>query len=200
MTGERTVGGAAPLSAMVEAQTLFELGRMREAADLFGQIARWPTGDQPRSVQATIRVQALSMMAASLHASGDTTRLALIADSLEHDGQNTAMFRPRDQHHFVRGLLFQARGEEDAAVAELQKALSVAASDFARANLVLADIHMRHNRPEAAVAVLRPAVRGWFLETTNLHVTLTEVRERLARAYDALGMRDSAAVHRRRVT
>jgi lipopolysaccharide biosynthesis regulator YciM len=109
------------------------------------------------------------------------------------------MFRPRDQHHFVRGLLYRSRGDDDAAVAELEKALSVAASDFGRANLVLADIHMEHGRAAQAIAVLRPAARGWFLETTNLHISLTEMHERLAKAHEAAGMPDSASLHWRRV-
>jgi hypothetical protein len=184
---------------LVEAQTLFELGRLREATALFGQVARWRASGNLASVQATLRVQALSMMAASLHAAGDTGDLGALADSLEQEGQRSSFFRPRDQHHFVRGLLHEARGDDLAAVLELEKALGVAASDFGRANVALADIHMKHNRPAAAIAVLRPASRGWFLETTNLHITLTEVHERLARAYDAAGMRDSATVHWQRV-
>jgi tetratricopeptide (TPR) repeat protein/predicted Ser/Thr protein kinase len=197
-TGGQTAGGA-PLSALVEAQTLFELGRLREATALFGQVARWRASGNLASVQATLRVQALSMMAASLHAAGDTGDLGALADSLEQEGQRSSFFRPRDQHHFVRGLLHEARGDDLAAVGELEKALGVAASDFGRANVALADIHMKHNRPAAAIAALRPASRGWFLETTNLHITLTEVHERLARAYDAAGMRDSATVHWQRV-
>ena len=54
----------------------------------------------------------------------------------------------------------------------------------------------REGKTARVLSALRPAVRGWFLETTNLHVTLSEVHERMARAFDASGMRDSAAVHR----
>jgi hypothetical protein len=184
---------------MVEAQTLLELGRFREAAAMFAQVARRRGSGQPASVQATLRVQALSMMAASLRAAGDTTLLAALADSLERIGANTSMFRPRDQHHFVRGLLHEARGDDSAAVEEFRQGLSVPGSDFSRLNLALADIYLRQNRPRDAIAVLRPAARGWFLETTNLHSSLTEVHERLAQAYDAAGAHDSARVHWARV-
>jgi tetratricopeptide (TPR) repeat protein len=200
ISGERMVAGAVPPSAMFEAQVLLELGQPREAAALFGAIGRWPATGQSASVQATQRVQALSMMAASLHAAGDTGGLAVLADSLERDGKRSLMFRPRDQHHFVRGLLLEARGDDDAAIAEFGRALSVAASDFGRANLALATLHLKHNRPEKAIAVLQPAVRGWFLESTNLHVSLTELHESLAQAHEAAGARDSAAVHWQRVT
>ena len=198
-TAGRTVDGAAPLSAMVEAQMLFELGRFREAADVFGQVGRWRPNAQATSVQATLRTQALSMMAASLHAAGDTSRLMALADSLEREGERTSMFRPRDQHHFVRGLLHEAEGNAVAAVDEFERALSVPASDFSRVNLALADIHLREDRSREAIAVLRPATRGWFLETTNLHSSLTEVHEHLAEAYETAGAHDSAAVHWERV-
>jgi tetratricopeptide (TPR) repeat protein len=195
VAGERAPGDAAPPSALVEAQTLFELGRLREASALFDSIARWPATGQPASVQATIRVQALTMMAVSLHAAGDTGRLALLADSLERDGQRAFMFRPRDQHHFVRGLLHVARGDDAEAIRAFERALDSVASDFGRANMELAGIFLRHNRPREAIAVLRPAARGWFLETTNLHIALTEVHERLAQAHEMAGAPDSAAAH-----
>jgi tetratricopeptide (TPR) repeat protein len=197
--GERAFGGAAPPSALVEAQTLFELGRLREARALFDSIARWPATGQPASVQATFRVQALTMLAVSLHAAGDTGRLAALADSLERDGQRAFMFRPRDQHHFVRGLLHAARGNDAEAIRAFERALGSVTSDFSRANMELAGIYLRQNRPREAIAVLRPAARGWFLETTNLHISLTEVHERLAEAHEMAGALDSAAMHWRRV-
>jgi tetratricopeptide (TPR) repeat protein len=183
---------------LVEAQVLFELGRLREATALFDSIARWPSPGQPPSVQATLRVQALSMVAASLHAAGDTGRLALLSDSIEREGRLALMFRPRDQHHFVRGLLHEARGNDAEAIRAFERAIGNVTSDFGRANLELAGIHMKANRPREAIAALRPAARGWFLETTNLHITLTEVHEQLALAHQLAGATDSAAVHRRR--
>jgi tetratricopeptide (TPR) repeat protein len=200
MAGERGLRSAAPPSALVEAQTLFDLGRLREASALFDSIARWPAKGQPASVQAMFRVQALTMMAVSLHAAGDTGRLAVLADSLERDGQRAFMFRPRHQHHFVRGLLHVARGNDDEAIVAFERALQSARSDFGRANMELASIYLRQNRPREAIAVLRPASRGWFLETSNLHISLTEVHERLAQAYDMAGAPDSSAAHWKRVS
>ena len=199
MAGERASGGAAPPSALVEAQTLLELGRLREASALFDSIGRWPGTGQPASVQTTFRIQALTMMAVSLHAAGDTGRLAALADSLERDGERAFTHRPRDQHHFVRGLLHAARGSDADAINSLERALSNVKSDFGRANMELAAIYLRHNRARDAIAILRPASRGWFLETTNLHITLAEVHELLARAHEMAGAPDSAAVHWKRV-
>ena len=193
--GERASGGAVPPSALVEAQSLFDLERWREASALFDSIARWPAPGQPASVQATFRVQALTMLAASLHASGDTGGLATLADSLERDGQRAFMFRPRDQHHFVRGLLFAARGNDLDAIAAFESALGNVRSDFGRANVALARLYLRQQRTNDAIAILRPAARGWFLETTNLHITLAEVHEKLAEAHELAGNADSAAFH-----
>lgn len=199
VSGEQRVAGAAPPSALVEAQTLLELGRVREAGALFDSIAHWPASGQPRSVQATLSIQARTMEAASRSAANDTARLANLADELERDGMEVLMFRPRDQHHFVRGLLYSARGDDSASVASFERALAHVASDFARANMDLAAAFLRQNRPRDAIHVLVPAARGWFLESTNLHVTLTEVHQRLAQAFEAAGQRDSAAMHWRRV-
>jgi serine/threonine protein kinase/tetratricopeptide (TPR) repeat protein len=198
-TGDPIVGDAAPPSALLEAQVLFDLGRYRDAQALFDSIARWPAQGQPPSVQATFRVTAVTMSAASRHASGDTTRLAELADSLERDGALAFMFRPRDQHLYVRGLLLAARGDDDASIRSLQAGLRSATTDFGRVNLELARLFLRGGRPADAVQVLRPLVRGWFMESTNLHNTLTEVHEMLGQAWDQAGVPDSAAVHWRRV-
>jgi hypothetical protein len=109
------------------------------------------------------------------------------------------MFRPRDQHHFVRGLLFAARGDDDAAIGAFARSIRHAGTDFGRANMQLAALHLRRGRARTAVDVLRPAARGWFLETSNLHVSFTEVHEMLALAWEQAGEPDSAAVHWARV-
>lgn len=194
-SGDRVLGGAAPPSAMVQAQTLFDMGRMRAASALFDSISRWPATGQPPSVQATFRVLALSMSAASLHAAGDTSRLAALADTVEGDGRRVLLSRPQDQHHFVRGLLQAMRRNGPAAIDAFRSALKHVTIDFGRANMELAGLYLQENRPGDAIAALRPASRGWFIETTNLHLTLTEVHERLAQAHEQAGAPDSAAAH-----
>ncbi len=198
-TGEPARGAAAPPSALVEAQMLFELGRLGQAGALFDSIARWPAPGQPVSVRATQRVQAVSMVAATRYAAGDTALLGELADSLERDGERAVMFQPHDQHHYVRGLLFVARGDDDEAVAAFRRGLASTATDFGRTNRELALVLLRRGRPEEAARALDPAAHGYFLETTNLHVSLTEIHELLAEAWDAAGVPDSAAVHWARV-
>jgi tetratricopeptide (TPR) repeat protein len=197
--GDEAVAGSAPPSALLEAQVLLELGRFPAAEALFDSIARWPAQGQPPSVQATFRVMAVTMVAATRHAAGDTTRLAALADSLEKDGARAFMFRPRDQHLYVRGLLLAERGLEGQAIETLRRSLRATTTDFGRVNLELASLLLRAGRALEAVDVLRPLERGWFMESTNLHSSLTEVHEMLGRAWDAAGVPDSAAVHWKRV-
>jgi hypothetical protein len=67
---------------------------------------------------------------------------------------------------------------------------------FTRINYELARALMRRGRPRDAAAVLQPAVRG-PLESSNLYVTHAELRELLARAWDAAGVADSAVANYR---
>jgi hypothetical protein len=69
---------------------------------------------------------------------------------------------------------------------------------FTRINYELARALMRVGRARDAVTILQPAVRG-PLESSNLYVTHTELRELLARAWDLAGVADSAVAHYRLV-
>ncbi|MGH7554895.1 MAG: hypothetical protein ACREMQ_17990, partial [Longimicrobiales bacterium] len=73
-----------------------------------------------------------------------------------------------------------------------------APAGYTRTNYELARALLRLGRPAEAAAALQPAVRG-PLEGSNLYVTLTELRELLAQAWDAAGEPDSAIVHHRAV-
>ena len=48
------------------------------------------------------------------------------------------------------------------------------------------------HRPDEAIAILRPAIRGG-VDGSNTYVTHTELRFALAHAYEGAGQRDSAA-------
>jgi len=67
-----------------------------------------------------------------------------------------------------------------------------------RTNYELAKLHLRHDRPRDAVAVVRPALRG-SIEASNFFLMRTEVHDLLARAWESAGERDSAAAHYREV-
>jgi predicted Zn-dependent protease len=84
-------------------------------------------------------------------------------------------------------------------VAEFRQAIHSATLGFTRVNLELARALLRLRRPREAVAILQPALRG-DIDASNLYVTRTELHELLAKAFDLLAQRDSAAAHYRAVS
>src|SRR6185369_3077701 len=114
---------AAPQEAFGEAELLFELGRFRASAALFDSVGRWVVGDESPSALAHVRSWALTHSSRALAAAGDTAELAARADSIQADGLRTGDGRDRLLHHYVRGLLLAARGQDAAAVAEYQQAV-----------------------------------------------------------------------------
>jgi tetratricopeptide (TPR) repeat protein len=181
-----------------EAQVLLEMGRAREAAQRFDSVASTPLStDSPGSI-ARHWSWNLTHRATALAAAGDTSALAMLADTIEAWGRSSSYGRDQRLHHHVRGLLLAARGEPEAAAAEYRRALYSTTYGYTRTNLELARALLDLDRPLEAVAVLEPALRG-SLEASNLYVTRTEVHELLGRAWDAAGEPDRAAAHYRRV-
>jgi tetratricopeptide (TPR) repeat protein len=197
---EQSQGGAAPFSAIPHAQVLFEMGRYRAAVALFDSIARWRPSGQPPSVAAMNRSLVLSQSATALAALGDTGRLATLAADVERVGATTSLARSHVQHHYVRGLLLAARGLDAQATDAFRSALSVSKSDDSRTNYELAKSLLRRGQSREAIVTLEQGVRGTLLETGNFRVTLAEVHELLARAWEAAGRPDSAMRHLRYVT
>ncbi|HWA59086.1 MAG TPA: BTAD domain-containing putative transcriptional regulator [Gemmatimonadales bacterium] len=193
-----TPRGAAPLSAYLEGQVLFEMGRFREAAALFDSIGRARVPFEDPSSGARTRVWASTHMATALAAAGDTTRLAALADSMQQQGQMSGLERDRRLHHYVRGLLFAARRRDDEAVGEFREAITSRNSGYARVSYEMGRALLRLHRPEEAVAALQPATRSIF-EGAALYLTHTDAHELLAQAWEAAGNRDSAAAHYRLV-
>ena len=70
--------------------------------------------------------------------------------------------RDRRLHHYVRGLLLAARGDDSGAISELTSAVYSLTVGFTRVNYVLARVYLHAHRPRDAVAVLQPAV-AFFL-------------------------------------
>jgi predicted Zn-dependent protease len=177
-----------------EAQVLLESGKPAMAAILFDSIAQQPrVGDAP-SQQARGTAWMLTQSLGARIAAGDTASVAKLVDSLRALGERSGFGRDRLLHRYVRGLLFAARGDDDAAITELKAAIFAPTTGFTRTNFELARVYLRANRPRDAIAVLQPALRG-SLDASNLYVSRTELHERLAQAWDAVGNADSAAVH-----
>jgi predicted Zn-dependent protease len=102
--------------------------------------------------------------------------------------------RDRRLHHYVRGLLLASRGDDAGAIAELKASIYSVNLGYTRANYELAQIYLRDKRPRDAIAILQPVLRG-TLEASNLYLNRADVHELLAQAWDAAGVRDSAAAH-----
>jgi tetratricopeptide (TPR) repeat protein len=188
--------GAAPSTAYMQGQVLFEQGKFRPAAALFDSISRLRIAEEDSSAAARNQIWTWTHMATALAALGDTARLAGVADTLQRLGRVSALGRDRRLHHYVRGLLFRARGQLEPAVAEFRAAMLSPNMGYSRINLELGAALVQLGRPAEAVPVLQSALRGSF-EGSNLYVTHTELHDLLARAFEAAGQADSAAYHYR---
>lgn len=194
---EESQRGAAPPTASQEAQVLLEAGRPRESAALFDSVSRWVNPSLGDAHRARARAWAMTHAAAGLVAAADTVGLIGRADTLRALGRQTGNGLHQRLHHHVRGLLFAARGDDEAAVTELRQAVYSLTGGYTRTNLELASALLRRGRATDAVVVLQPSLRSG-LEASGLYVTRTELHELLARAWEAVGTpaaRDSAAAH-----
>jgi tetratricopeptide (TPR) repeat protein len=115
-------------------------------------------------------------------------------DTIEALGRTSLSGRNRRMHHYLRGRLLEARGQREAAIAELRRAMWSWGFGYTRINATLADLLMKQGRPREAISLLQPALRG-PIEASNYYMSRTEIHEALAKAWDAVGGRDSAIVH-----
>lgn len=186
--------------AYAQAATLFDLGHYQEAAALFDSAAsdRWrPKSDLLRETPSRLarhRVWGLTLVSTARSAAGDTAPLPALADTIEVLGRSSGYWRDRLLHHYVRGLVFEARADTAAAIAEWRSALRHQSEEYSRVNLALAHALLARARPADAVLVLGPPLRA-SLESVNYYATHAELHEALAQSFDAAGQHDSAAAH-----
>jgi tetratricopeptide (TPR) repeat protein len=185
--------GGLPINVL-EAQTLLEMGRPREAAILFDSLSRQHNPGDVASQLSRATVWNLAHVASARFAAGDTATLQRLADSVRALGEESGYGRDRRLHHYVRGLLFTARHDDAAAIAELRSAIYSINAGYTRINYELARVYLHAQRPREAIAVLQPTLRG-DLEASNLYLNRTEIHELLAQAWDAAGVKDSAVAH-----
>lgn len=195
---EPTPPGSAPTSAYLEAQLLFDLGQYQASAALFDSIAKSTSGFEDPSALARNRVWAWTHMADALASMGDTIRLSALADSVRILAEASGYARDTRMHYHIRGLLLASRGFSFEAAQAFEKAMTSPSDGFSRTNYELAGTWLRLKRPKDAIPTLQAAIRGSF-EGGNLYVTRTDLQERLAEAWDAAGVKDSAAEHYRQV-
>jgi predicted Zn-dependent protease len=136
----------------------------------------------------------LAQAGGARRSSGDTATLGRLADSIRVLGAESIYGRDQRLHHYIRGLLLAARSDDAGAISELKSGIYSLTEGYTRTNYELARVYLRDRRPHDAIAVLQPALRG-TLEASNLYLNRTEIHELLAQAWDAAGVRDSAAAH-----
>jgi predicted Zn-dependent protease len=182
---------------------LFERHDYRNAAAQYERIARtlvssWPNDPlaDAKSIMARNRSWMLTHAANAYAYAGDTNSVKRLADSVEAWGRLSAYGRDQRLHLHLRGLLAAARGNHQEAISLYRKALYSLPEGYTRTNLELGRELITVGRPAEAVLVLRPALHG-PIQASNLYVTLTEIHEQLAIAFQRAARRDSAAFHYR---
>jgi DNA-binding SARP family transcriptional activator len=181
---------------IAEAQVAFEQRRFRDAANLFESLAALPPLPSPIEPSSVARHRSwfLTHAGTAWASAGDTIRLAQLADEVEGSARLSAYGRDWKLPHYLRGLLWNARGDHVQAFREFHRAIWSATDGYTRANLELARASIGAGRmPEAAV-LLQAALRG-PIEASNFYVTRTELHELLARTYESMGLADSAIAH-----
>ena len=186
--------GTAPL---LRAIVLMEAGRPLAAAAVFDSMRqRWVLSDTSIGQAARQHTWMLTHEVTGFAAAGDTARVALLVDTLQRVGARSGYARDQRMYHYARGLLWDARHRPADAVAEYRQALTSPTFGYTRINYLLAQDLVATGQPRDAIPLLGAAIRGG-LEASNLYVTHTELHELLARAYEAAGQRDSAAIEYR---
>ena len=115
------------------------------------------------------------------------------------EGKNWASGLARDRrlHFYVRGLIAQARGRPEDAIAAFRSAVVSRNLGYIRIPYELSGVLLAAGRAKEAVPVLQAGLRSGF-EGVSLFLTHTELDYRLAQAFEVAGQPDSAAVHYRR--
>ncbi|HKV52488.1 MAG TPA: hypothetical protein VJO52_14940, partial [Gemmatimonadaceae bacterium] len=186
----------AELAGIALAQVMFEQGHYLDAAGIFDSLATilpTPAPNAPGSM-ARQRSWMLTHAGTAWAASGDTVHLGRMADSVEGSARLSSYGRDWSLPHYLRGLLWKARGDSQRSLRELSRSIYSPSEGYSRANFELARAWLGAGQPRAAVAVLAPALRG-PIEASGYYLTRTEIHELLAQSFEAAGQADSAAAH-----
>jgi tetratricopeptide (TPR) repeat protein len=193
---EDSLGNAFTTSARHEAVALMATAP-RAAAALFDSIAARPIvrAEFPAR-NARHRAWMLTHVATALAAAGDTLRLASLADTVQRVGALSDYGRDQRLHHYVRALLWEARGDTARALADLLQARYSPTETYFGARLARAQL--ARGMVREAVSAAEGALRG-PLDSQNQYEPRTELHAVLADAYTRLGDPARAARHHRMV-
>lgn len=188
-----------PAEGMMQAALAMESGRPFEAARQFRDIAASTLGQgHTPGFKARFATWVLTLAGTALAAAGDTAGVRRMADSTERLGKASNFGRDPRLHHVLRGLVLQREGRHAEAVEAFRQAVFSTTDGYTRINLEMARSLMALGRPNEAIAILQPALRGG-VDGSNSYVTHTELHEALAHAFERAGQADSAAAHYRAV-
>ena len=186
------------ISHAAEAQVLLEMGRYRDAANIFTETAAYRFAGEPPGRIARQCAWMLTHAGSALAAAGDTIAVAALADSVEACGARSGFGRDRRLQYYLRGLLWVARDRPDSAVVAFERATLSETQGFSRLQLERARALLALGRAREAIPVLRHPLEG-TLQAGNFYATSTELQDLLSRAYELAGEPDSAAVYDRAV-
>lgn len=176
-----------------------DMGRWSEAARLYREIAPRPArADEVPGHVARVSAWMLTLAGMASAMAGDSGAARRLADTVETLGRVSSFGRDARLSHFLRGVLLQQQGRHREAVEAFQRSIFSTTDGLTRTNLLMARSLLALGRAPEAIAILQPALRGG-VDGSNTHVTHTELREELARAFEMAGQRDSAAFYYRAV-
>ena len=172
-----------------------ESGRLSEAVTWFRRTPpRTPNASLPSGLAARGFAFSRTILADLRFSAGDTVGLWALADTIARVSMGSAYGRDRRLHHHVRGLMWLARGDTARAAAAFAAGQWSRTHAWIRTSVRLAEAQLALDRAADAVATLQSCQRQ-PLESGGLYATRTEVHALLARAFEAAGQPDSAAVH-----
>jgi len=182
------------LAGIAEAQVLFEQGRDRAAAHIFDSLATVLPSPAPNAPGSMARQRSwmLTHAGTAWAAAGDTVQLARMADSVEGSARLSSYGRDWALPHYLRALLWKARGDPARSLSELSRAIYSPSEGYSRANFELARAWLGAGQPQRAIAILNSALRG-PVEASAYYLTRTEIHELLAQSFEQAGLADSAA-------
>jgi len=176
-------------------QVYGELGDWKKARVMFDSAAHLPgTGADLSSAYGRHRAWTLTHVARARAALGDTVGLIELADTVRNLGEMSSFGRDWKLHHFIRAEVLEIRGDTAGAVGEYRKSIYSPSLGFTAANARLANLLMLQRKPREAISILRAALDGGR-DASNTYVTATELHETMARSFEMIGARDSAAAH-----
>ncbi len=187
---------------LVHAQQLALVGRYDESRRAYEAMTPHVPLVEPSSpVQSLAGDRARSfawhhaLEADALAPTRDTVRLAALADSIARVGTRSYFSRDWGLADHVRGIIALTSGRPREAVGELERA-RFGVAGWTRTNALLADAFLAVGRPDSAVAVLRAAYES-PPDAMGRYLTRSELDYRMARAFAASRMSDSARVYAR---